>query len=318
MRPGCYIRSMGCLTPHGLGLPPAGASCPLRRAPAVGGRELPSPVAGWIDPIPRPERWLGRRATVRFGRLDRLTRLALVAANAAMEGASPPSPEEAGLALGTAFGSHLANEAFQLALERGPQEEASPTIFTYTLPSSSVGEISIHFGLKGPALTLAEGIGAGLAALGLATRIVEQGEAPWMLSGAADTLGPTLLAARPGPTDPPLAEGAAFVSLAGDPGGALARVAATAQGRGVGEVEGVALERAGLPRDRLLGHLVFRDAGSPLAAAHGRSGAASPLLGACASIHERRLPALITAADPSGAIDCLCLDRPDATGTRAP
>lgn len=317
MRPGCYIRSMGCLTPHGLGLPDPGVSCPLRPAPAVGGRALPSPAAGWIDPIPRPERWLGKRGTVRFGRLDRLTRLALVAANAAMEGA-PPLSEQAGLALGTAFGSHLANEAFQLALERGPGEEASPTLFTYTLPSSSVGEISIHFGLKGPALTLTEGIGAGLAALGVAARVVEHGEARWMLSGAADTLGPSLLAVQPAPADPPLAEGAAFVSLSGDGGGALARVAATAQGRGAGEVEGIALERAGLTPDRLQGHLEFWDAGSPLAAAHGRSGAASALLGACASIRARRLPALITAVDPSGAVDVLCLDRPDSTGTRAP
>jgi hypothetical protein len=289
-----YINAVGCLTPHGVG-PDAlleETPFPRRAVPAqLEGRDVPGlPDAGWIDPIPRPQRWHGRR--VRFGRLDRLTRLAMVAAHHAVDAASlPEDRERAGIVFGTAYGCHLSNEGFQLQLEQLPPDEVSPSLFTYTLPSAAVGEISIHLGLKGATVTLTEGIGAGVAAVALAGRLVARGDATWMLAGAAEALGPTLLAAGP---DAPMSEGSIFLVVSSEPRGALARI------RGGGEVaepNRLVYDAAELPWQRELG----------------RSGAAAPLLGLgrlLLSAPSRRLPASVEVRDRWGSASVLCVDVP--------
>jgi len=289
-----YITAVGCLTPQGQGLETLRGETPLPRRTAperLEGRVVAGlPDAGWIDPIPRPERWHGRR--VRFGRLDRLTKLAMVAAHHAVDAASLPGDRErAGVAFGTAFGSHLANEGFQLQLEQRPAEEVSPSLFTYTLPSAAVGEISIHLGLRGPTVTLTEGIGAGAAAVALAARLVARGEASWMLAGAADVLGPTLLAAS-GPRAPTMSEGSVFLVLSNESRGALARVAETAEGAG----------------ERRLSY--DADGEHPWERELGRCGAAAPLLGLCRLLGSGSLPVSLAVRDGVGSSSVLHLDAP--------
>ena len=299
-----------------MGIPDGDPPCPRRPVPAgLEGHEIATPPAGWIDPIPRPRRWLGR--PVRFQRLDRLTRLALVAAHAAVEAAAAPDDlPRAGIVLGTALGSHLTNEAFQLQLDRRPPPEASPTLFTHTLPSAAVGVISIHLGLRGPTVTLAEGVCAGLAALDLAGGMLARGEVSWVLAGAVDSLGPTRLAAA-GADAGLLAEGAAFFCLSGRADNALARVGPAVQRVGRADaVEQEALERAGLRRDELREHHAYHEVAPAAAEAprfervFGRSAAAAPLLGVCALVGAASLPALISVHDAGGRVSALCLDVP--------
>ncbi len=97
--------------------------------------------------------------------MDRLCALALVAADGALCDAGVPThdSERTAIVLGTAYGCHATNEEYYRGLLR---EGASPRLFAYTLPSSPVGEISIHHGIRGPATTVASGLHAGLAALG--------------------------------------------------------------------------------------------------------------------------------------------------------
>lgn len=318
-----YIRSVGSISPHGADVKTLNdalvgeVSCPLREPPSQAGRQIPTAPAGWIEPIPRPDRWSARRTErkLRFGRLDRLAQLALVAAHQAAAAGDPPPPAEScGITLGTAFGAHLTNERFQLGLEREGASGASPALFTFTLPSAATGEICIQLGLKGAATTMTQGLGAGLAALASAAGMVRQGRALWMLAGGVDVLSPTLLRSYEG-SRYPLAEGAAFVTLVPTPRGALARVAAAAHTFGEEArrraVE-LALEQAGLVDEqlRLRCHIALDSSDSPpLLQCLGQSFAAAPMLALCALLAHRgeELPALFTAEDPLGGVDAICL-----------
>jgi 3-oxoacyl-[acyl-carrier-protein] synthase II len=204
-----FISAMAHLTASGLNGDPGGAEVRIQQ-------------------IPKPE--VSGRRRLRFARLDRLSQLSLTTAAAAMaraqeRGAPRPQDEaQAGAALGTAFGAHLSNEQFQAGLMDEGQSGASPALFPYTLPSTAVGELSLHLGLMGPLITLAQGPGSGLAALASAASQVDRGQAHWMLAGGADSLGETLQKAAAGAGVGELAEGAVFFVLSAREAGALARV----------------------------------------------------------------------------------------------
>ncbi len=327
-----YIRSLSCLTPHGLGFEPLAAAlatrapCPRRPSPVKIDQEPTLPAGGWIDPLSRPSAWLGKPA--RLGRLDRLSQLALLTAHHAVElsGGLPDDPR-AGVALGTAHGCHLTNELFFAGMLREGYTGASPTLFAYTLPSSATGEIAIHLKLKGPTLTLCQGRGSALSALGLAGRLIEEGTSSWMLAGGVDTLAPGLL--RSPRVDPDhLAEGAAFLVLSSEAEGALARIASYGMAFGQGALERAttsALEAAGTPRGQMPQEAMPREAMpreaiktwiGPEADAPWRRvcgdtmGAESVLQLGMALAEGRPLPALVAATDAGGGVEVLCVMEP--------
>jgi hypothetical protein len=313
-----FIHSLGCISTAGLGIQPIlqmldhGTPCLSRPCPS----HIPSspalPLAGWIDPLPKPEVWTGR--PVRFGRLDRLSQLALLAAGNALSLDDGLLGNHAGVALGTAHGSHLTNELFQRGLQSEGLEGASPALFAYTLPSSATGEISIHFALKGPCLTLAQGTCAGLSAIGAAADLIATGKTDWMLAGGADTLSSTLILSRVGARHIP-SEGAAFFLLGRDARRGSARVAGLGQASAkdaLARAEASALAQAGLHRRQInlrLGYDTTSD--DPLAQALGHCNAALPLFGIGAALARGgALPLLATDAfgDAEGPVAVLCLD----------
>lgn len=101
----------------------------------------------------------------RFGRMDELSRLALMAVE--LLGVEFTNKDEVGLLLETQCGSLLADQQFLRTL--------SPSVFTYTLPSTAIGEICIRHKLRGPVLCLMTENGDGSQAL-------EQGQV-WLRSG---------------------------------------------------------------------------------------------------------------------------------------
>lgn len=155
----------------------------------------------------RPAAWAG--AAAKLARMDRLCALALVAADGALVAAgwSAPAPREAALfavegervavVVGTALGCAATNEAFY-GQGRGWQggeggaAQASPRLFAYTLPSSPLGEITIHLAARGPAETLATGRAAGLQAIAEAARLVRTGRASIAIAVAVDAGAPSL------------------------------------------------------------------------------------------------------------------------------
>ena len=147
-----------------------------------------------------PARWVGNPA--RLSRMDRLCALALVACDGALgdAGLAPTAAEWNGertaIVLGTAYGCHATNEDYYRGLVR--EGTGSPRLFAYTLPSSPVGEISIHYGVRGPTLVLANGVAAGLDALAEGVALVAEGRADRALVCAAEVATPLLAAIRAG------------------------------------------------------------------------------------------------------------------------
>ncbi|HZS40240.1 MAG TPA: beta-ketoacyl synthase N-terminal-like domain-containing protein [Polyangia bacterium] len=143
-----------------------------------------------------PARWAG--APARLARMDRLSALALVVCDACLldAGFAPDDArfdgERLALVLGTAYGCHDTNEEYYRGLLAHGASGASPRLFAYTLPSSAVGEIGIHYRVRGPATTLASGLAAGADALGEALRQLRSGRADRALAIAADVATPLL------------------------------------------------------------------------------------------------------------------------------
>jgi 3-oxoacyl-[acyl-carrier-protein] synthase II len=143
----------------------------------------------------KPARWVA--APAKLARMDRLCGLALVAADGALADAAL-SPADAGtwdsertaVVLGTAYGCHATNEDYYRGLLAQGPAGASPRLFAYTLPSSPVGEISIHYGIRGPAVAIAPGRTAGIDVIGAALRELSAGRADRVLAVAADVATP--------------------------------------------------------------------------------------------------------------------------------
>lgn len=307
--PSAYLRAAGCVSLHGTGVECVGDA--IARAAPPPTRAAPAELAlahladaGWLDPLPSPERWTGKPA--RLGRMDRLSHLALCAGEAVAQRAGGlQAGERAALVLGTAFGAHLSNELFWRGIRAGGSKGASPAIFAYTLPSAASGELAIHFGLRGPCLTLAQGRGSGVAALAAAAALCEGERAEAVLAGAADSLGAALCARR-GERVP--CEGAAFFLVTSEPGGRpLARLAGSGQASGEGAVARAAhaaCARAGLADVRAI------DA-EPVALGDGL--APGPLLALAHALEgpHPALPCLLTALDrDAGTADAICLVAP--------
>lgn len=304
-----YLRAAGCVSVHGAGLAALRDAIARGDAPSV--RDAPAelalsglPAAGWLDPLPRPERWTGKPA--RLGRMDRLSHLALCAAEAAVQRAGGlHAGERAALVLGTAFGAHLSNELFWRGVRAGGSKGASPAIFAYTLPSAACGELAIHFGLRGPCLTLAQGRGAGVAALAEAAALCEEGRAETVLAGAADSLGAALCARRAARVP---CEGAAFFVIAREPGAApLARLAGSGHASGEGapaRARRAACARAGLGDAHEID-------GEPAALGDGLASGPLCALALALEALPPPLPCLLNAVDrEAGTADAICLVRP--------
>ena len=251
------------------------------------------------------ERWAERPA--RLARMDRLCAIALVACDAALvdAGVSPADaswqPERTGIVLGTAFGCHATNETYYRGYLAGGVAGASPRHFAYTLPSSPVGEITIHHEILGPASTTVAGLSAAIDAISEAVRHLDTARADLMIVAAADVGTPLL--ARMGP---PAAHDSAAALVLGR-GDAGPRVLA-AVGR---YVEGDPTAAARAAMELLLARAKPERIYAPVSLHTALSGLASllplreetlsaaPLLAIRAAL-EQGGTSLIVAADPAG------------------
>jgi len=115
----------------------------------------------------------------RFGRMDALSRLGLMAVE--MLGVEFADKDEVGVVLETRCGSLLADRQFLRTL--------SPSVFTYTLPSTAIGEICIRHKLRGPVLCLLTETGDGRQALERAQAWLRSGDVKSCLCLYADASG---------------------------------------------------------------------------------------------------------------------------------
>lgn len=96
----------------------------------------------------------------RWGRMDRISRLAVVEVGRVLAGLSEVAPGTGdgrtplvGLIVGTRRGSLATDLTYCASLRQGAAL-ASPLLFSYTLPNIALSEAAIHFGLKGPVYSL--------------------------------------------------------------------------------------------------------------------------------------------------------------------
>jgi 3-oxoacyl-(acyl-carrier-protein) synthase len=97
----------------------------------------------------------------RWGRMDRISRLAVVETGRALEAAGilrferglPVTTGQGGLVGVTRRGSLASDLAYAETLRQGP-EMASPILFSYTLPNTALAEAASHYGLTGPVYSL--------------------------------------------------------------------------------------------------------------------------------------------------------------------
>lgn len=163
-----------------------------------------------------PDRVRGRAL-----RAERITQLALVAAERALRESGLLGPRErpepaVGVVLGTAFGCFLTNASHQRRLAEGGPAAVSPRTFAATVSNAATGEVMIAYGLGGPAMTISAGLVSGLAALAEGRSWLARGDVAALLVGAADAWGEALArwidhAGLAGAVVP--GEGAAFVVL---------------------------------------------------------------------------------------------------------
>lgn len=158
-------------------------------------------------------------------RVDPFGKIALLLASALVRERPAGEREAMGLIVATGFGSFSTNTAFLDTAFEGGHAAASPMIFASTVHNSAMAACAIHFGIRGPSLTLSM-IGHSVpGALLVAEAWLDRGFCPEVLLVAADDLPVmtayyhTRLGMRPDPSRPEtlLAEGGAAFLLG--PGG---------------------------------------------------------------------------------------------------
>lgn len=206
---------------------------------------------GWVAPALDDD--IGGQLRLRGLRpLSRASRLACVAAAAALDHPEPPpaAPERCAVVLGTRFASIEPLVDFnRVAIAEGPAL-VNPSSFPNVVVNAHAGYLGILFGLAGPNVTLC-GEAAGLEAFNQALDLLELGRADAVLAGGVEAYGETLYEGlrRVGAEEPQ--EAAAFLLLGRDgPGPTLTRadvdaLAATAGAEAAGALTAVrALERS--------------------------------------------------------------------------
>ena len=133
-------------------------------------------------------------------RMDRVTQLALAAANQALEDAALDLTEAAtrddtGVVLGCGLGNIGSTiDGLNSYNERGPKR-ISPFFIPMMLADSPAASISIKHGLRGPNMAIATACAAGNNALGEAVKMIQRGAAKVMLGGGAEApLIPAIIA----------------------------------------------------------------------------------------------------------------------------
>ncbi len=183
-KPEVWITGAGIVSPWGAGR--HAFSEALRGANPLS-RGLSGPAATLAEAGFSAEEFIDPKAV---RRVSALTRSSLVAARMAFADAEFPEDEslrgDAGVVLGTAFGSSNYHFEYYEALFRRGLKEASPLLFSESVMNASSGHVSQFFKLRGPSITLVGGEDAGLAAVASALDQLRASGGPALLAGGGE------------------------------------------------------------------------------------------------------------------------------------
>lgn len=124
-----------------------------------------------------------------FRRLDRVSRALVLAGEAAgitaVLAAARAAPTEVGMVFETSLGSLDSDLRFADSMAAGM---CDGPVFAYTLPSTSLGELALRHGLRGPTVCLATLPGQRGQALREAALLLASGEVEVVVAGLVDVL----------------------------------------------------------------------------------------------------------------------------------
>lgn len=185
------VTGMGCITP-------LGSSLESTWSAAVAGRSGAGPITHFdasnfpvrIAAEVSDEVALPSVSDKEARRLERGVRLALTAANEALEDAGAVVTDANRDRVGVAIGSGISGlgtllQNYRQLLEKGPRR-VSPFTIPMGIPNMSSGYISVHHRLRGPNLCHVSACASGAHSIGESARLLVRGEADVMLAGGTE------------------------------------------------------------------------------------------------------------------------------------
>jgi 3-oxoacyl-[acyl-carrier-protein] synthase II len=191
MRRRVVITGLGLITPLGQGKDALweGLTLPRRvigaitRFDATGYSTRIAAEVKDFDPTQFMERKDARRASRFIQFAIGATHLALQDAQLAITDANR---EQIGVLIGSGIGGIDYMDTQVRLLERHGPDRVSPFLPAMMISDMASGMVSIHFGIKGPNLCAVTACSTGADAIGLATRLIQYGDAEVMLAGGAE------------------------------------------------------------------------------------------------------------------------------------
>ena len=168
-----YIAGLGIISPLGDGVNTT-AKTLQKNSSAIS--PLNASVFSIQNPSPLP---VGQVAILSDSSLPRTHHLTLLAAKQAMKGYSQ-TPDA--VIIGTTTGGILTTEELLAA------NATNPTQFRYHGLTTVAEELALAVNCTGPALTVSTACSSGTVAISMALKILQSGEAEWVLAGGADSL----------------------------------------------------------------------------------------------------------------------------------
>lgn len=144
-----------------------------------------------LPPIERHE--LFDHGLKHFGRLDTFSRVGLAGITYALKDAGVANwqtKRDIGMAIVSEFGCLGTDVDYHRTVIDADCLSPSPTLFSYTLPNSFLGEAAVFFGLTGPSYTLTDFSSANLFGLQTALDLILSGQVEGMLAGQCDVAVP--------------------------------------------------------------------------------------------------------------------------------
>jgi len=185
------VTGLGCVSPIGVDAPStwtavAAGTSGVSALRSFDPSDLPVRIAAECDPTIAPRSVAPKEAR----RLDRTTRLALVAAEEAVADAAwidgSVDPARTAAVVGTSIGGiGTLLEGHDVMRERGPRR-VGPFVVPMTLPNMTAGIVSMHWGLRGPIGCPVGACASGAQALATAARLIERGDADAALAGGTE------------------------------------------------------------------------------------------------------------------------------------
>jgi 3-oxoacyl-[acyl-carrier-protein] synthase II len=126
----------------------------------------------------------------RWGRLDYYTKAGLVAASLAVKDSGVDmgsSAAHTAIVASTVSGSLKSDHEYMTTVVPDGGLLASPNLFAYTLASCMLGEISIRYGITGPAMIIGESSVNMLNGILVGTKLIAYGQCEWAIAGYCNT-----------------------------------------------------------------------------------------------------------------------------------